>query len=265
MTWSGFGLMRKELPGMGEAYSTLARFYDLCMEVDYGQWVDYLLVLCQRHGHVPGSIVDLGCGTGSITIPLAARGYELTGVDLSGEMIAQAEAKAAGAGLSIPFHTADLCQLRLPGPKFDTALSCCDVLNYLTTEEELKAAFSTVHELLNPGGLWLFDLNSQWKLSEIYGDNSYADLQSDFAYFWDNSYDPSSGVCTMDLTFFVRSEQGLYVRTTEQHRQRLWLPEQVEALCRETGFSYLGCCGFLTLDPPEPDCERWQFVLQKES
>lgn len=139
-------------PGMLEAYSVLARFYDLCMEVDYGEWVSYLLALCRLHGHDPGSIIDLGCGTGNLTLPLAEAGYSLVGVDQSRAMIAEAQGKAAERRLEIPFYVADLREFSLPGRAFEIALSCCDVLNYLTEEDSLRKAFARVHQLLAPGG-----------------------------------------------------------------------------------------------------------------
>lgn len=257
--------MLSEWPGMSDAYSTLAKFYDLCMEVDYEEWVAYLLELSQRHQHVPQSIIDLGCGTGNLTIPLAKRGYQLTGVDLSAAMLAIAEQKARDAGLEIPLFMADLGKFQLPGKEFDTAISGCDVLNYLTTQEELQRAFQAVYRLLVPGGLWLFDLNSAYKLREIYGDQSYADLQTDFAYFWDNSYDEQRDLVTMELTFFVETAAGVYEKKTEQHRQKLWWPEEIFALAKETGFSARGCYDFLSHSSHSETSERWQFVLQRES
>ncbi|WP_461361808.1 class I SAM-dependent DNA methyltransferase [Candidatus Darwinibacter acetoxidans] len=249
---------------MREAYSILARFYDLCMEVDYGEWVDYLLELCRFHHHTPHCVIDLGCGTGNLTIPLTQQGWRLTGVDLSWAMIAEARGKAAGLGLEIPFYVADLRDFRLPGAAFDTAISGCDVLNYLTSESDLERAFETVFRLLTPGGLWLFDLNSLSKVEEVYGNNCYADLQDDFAYFWDNSYDAEKGICTMDLTFFVRTAEGLYKRVRERHQQRIWLPEQIEQLCADHGFELLGCYDFLTTSPASTEGERWQFVVRRQ-
>ncbi|NLM41817.1 MAG: class I SAM-dependent methyltransferase [Firmicutes bacterium] len=251
-------------PGMLEAYSVLARFYDLCMEVDYGEWVSYLLALCRLHGHDPGSIIDLGCGTGNLTLPLAEAGYSLVGVDQSRAMIAEAQGKAAERRLEIPFYVADLREFSLPGRAFEIALSCCDVLNYLTEEDSLRKAFARVHQLLAPGGLWLFDLNSARKLQEVYGSNSYADLHDDFAFFWDNSFDQTAGICTMDLTFFVQVANGTYKRIAERHRQKLWLPEQIAKLCADTGFVLAGCYDFLTTKPPSSESERWQFVLKKQ-
>ncbi len=95
-------------------------------------------------------------------------------------------------------------ELDLGAQEFDTVLSTCDVLNYLTEGTQLKEAFNRVHKHLRPGGLWLFDLNSAYKLQVIYGDQFYADLQTDFAYFWDNSYTwGGPDICTMTLTFFL--------------------------------------------------------------
>lgn len=261
--WSGSGPMPSLWPGMPEAYSILARFYDLCIEADYAEWVDYLLELCRYHDHAPHTVVDLGCGTGNLTLPLAELGCQLTGVDLSPAMVAEARRKAAQRGLDIAFHAADLRTFSPVEGAFDTAISGCDVLNYCTTKEDLRAAFASVKRLLAPGGLWLFDLNSSWKLRELYGNQSYADLREDFAYFWDNAYDEAAGVCTMDLTFFVLTPDGKYERVAERHVQKLWLPEQISELCDEFGFALLSCCDFPTLDPASAEGERWQFVVKK--
>lgn len=247
---------------MSEAYSTLARFYDLSMEVDYEEWVNYLLALCNNQQHVPRSIVDLGCGTGNLTLPLAKRGYKMTGVDLSPEMVEIARTKAAEAGLETEFFVEDLRDFYRPEGEFDTVISGCDVLNYLLTESDLKRAFNAVYRLLLPGGWWLFDLNSAQKLTEVYGDQSYADLQDGFGYFWDNSYDDVQKIVTMDLTFFVQVEENLYARRKEQHKQKLWTPGQIESLAQEIGFTF-SCYDFLTIDSCSSNSDRWQFVLQK--
>lgn len=248
---------------MTNAYSTLAQFYDLSMDVDYEEWVRYLLALTLRNHHLPKKICDLGCGTGNLTLPFAKRGYQLTAVDLSPDMIQVARKKASLAGLEVPFYVQDLKEFNLPGETFDTILSCCDVLNYLTTRDDLEQAFRTVHQLLDSSGLWLFDLNSSHKLEEIYGDQSYADLQENFGYFWDNYYDPVEQICTMNLTFFVVTDQGLYQRVSEQHRQKLWMPKEIHSLSKQTGFQVISCTNFLSNDPWEPTAERWQFVLRK--
>lgn len=250
---------------MTPAYTYLARAYDFYMEdVDYEQWVDYLLYLFALHNHEPSKILDLGCGTGNITIPLAERGFALTGVDLSLEMVAEARRKAIAKGLDVPILNQNLLALELGGKRFDTVLSVCDVLNYLIEDAKLKLAFEQVYQHLQPGGFWFFDLNSAHKLQNIYGDQFYADLQTDFAYFWDNSYDHDEEICTMDLTFFIETDDGVYKRVRETHQQKLWLPGQIEALAEKTGFSFLACYNFLETSAWNDSTERWQFVLCKK-
>lgn len=255
--------MRSKSLGMTKPYSTLAALYDLSMDVDYEEWVQYLLALGLRHHHVPRRILDLGCGTGNLTMPLAERGYKIMGVDLSKEMIEVAKGKAVAAGAEITFSVGDMRSFYLPGEPFDTVISGCDVLNYLTCEADLVSTFSAVHKLLCSGGLWFFDLNSAYKLRQIYGNESYADLQDGFVYFWDNSYDDSHDICTMDLTFFVQTGEGLYERRMERHRQKLWMPEKVRELCGAHGFSLHACYDFLTFEPCSAESHRWQLVLEK--
>lgn len=248
---------------MKEAYSNLAQFYDESMEVDYEEWVVYLLSLMLRYGHVPDRILDLGCGTANLTLPLARRGYSLTGVDLSKQMILEAEEKSAKEGFQIPFLIQDMRTLDLRNNHFTTVISGCDVLNYLITEEDLVASFRGVQRVLEPGGLWFFDLNSAYKLQQIYGSESYADLQDDFGYFWDNNYDWDLDICQMELTFFVKTLSGLYERKRETHKQKLWWPQQIKTVATANGFQLLACYNFLTTTRWNEQAERWQFILKK--
>src|SRR5690554_1757324 len=125
-------------------YTYLARFYDRLMDVDYFQWEQYLITLFKKYDCAPETILDLGCGTGNLTIPLAQRGYAVSGVDLSAEMVAVAEAKAESIGLSIPFLVQDMRALALPNTNFDLIFSACDGVNYLLTEDELFRMFRGV-------------------------------------------------------------------------------------------------------------------------
>ncbi len=248
---------------MKPAYTYLARVYDVCMDADYERWVEYLMALFAFYQHDPGQVLDIGCGTGNIAIPLAQRGLDLTGVDLSAEMVAEAEKKAVRLGLSTLFLVQDLLDLELCGKVFDTVLSTCDVLNYLTEEAQLKRAFGRVYDHLRPGGLWFFDLNSAYKLQNIYGDEFYADLQTDFAYFWNNSYAWDRDICTMVLTFFIKTADDRYERVREKHQQKLWMPQQIEELAKRTGFDVPACWDFFSKAAWSDDSERWQFVLRK--
>lgn len=248
---------------MNQAYSSLAQFYDESIGVDYGEWLRYLLSLTLRHHHLPKEILDLGCGTGNLSIPLAKRGYKVTAVDISREMIAVAQNKALAENLEIAFLVQDMRRLDLPASTFTTVVSGCDVVNYITTPEDLQSAFSAVNRVLQPGGLWLFDLNSARKLQETYGHQSYADLQSDYSYFWDNSYDWQQHLCQMELTFFAKTWGGLYERVTETHQQKLWWPQDIRKMAKLTGFTCLACYDFLSTSRWSTKAERWQFVLRK--
>ncbi len=245
------------------AYTHLASYYDRLMDADYTQWVEYLQALWEQYGIIQPSILELGCGTGNITIPLAKRGYSIVGGDLSKSMLVQANYKADQAKLSIPFIELDMCQFQL-NHQFDVVLCACDGLNYVTNEQGFRQAFQQIKMHTKDEGLFLFDLNSEYKLAELYGEESYADLFSDFGYYWDNIYDSTAEICDMQLTFFVPTESGLYQRVVETHRQKLWRPALVHDLLGELDWEILGYYGFLTWDEPDETTERWQFIAQKK-
>lgn len=259
--------MRKESPlhqqiNSSEAYTYLAQYYDRLMEVDYSQWVAYLKRTWQRFGFKPRKVLDIGCGTGNITVPLAQMGLEVTAVDYSPAMIQVARAKAEQAQVSVNFVVQKMQQLQL-AEQFDMVVCCCDVVNYLTTETDLQQFISRVYQHTKPGGLFLFDLNSEFKLKEIYGNQSYADLFDDCAYFWDNSFDEVNEICTMNLTFFIEVEPGVFRRVSEFHREKLWRPDKIFTCLRENNWEIIGYYEFLTWREPQGDAERWQFAVKK--
>lgn len=248
---------------MKPAYTYLAQFYDQLMDQDYEQWCAYLIALWEKHGLNPRTILELGCGTGSLTIPLGLQGYSVTGVDISAEMVEIAIDKARGLGSNISFIVQDMQCLDLGGQTFDAAVSTCDAVNYLTDFPTLIRTFEAVYRHLTPGGLFLFDLNSEFKLRKIYGDRSFAEYMDDFAYFWDNAYDAAEDVCQMELVFFIPIGDGLYRKVTEKHQQKLWRSPQIMEIAEQTGFDVLGCYDFMTDQELSSHSERWQFVLKR--
>lgn len=135
-----------------EAYEGFAALYDVFMdEIDYPAWVQYIQDSWRRLGKKPESVIDLGCGTGNITIPLAKMGCSVIGVDISEEMLAEAQRKAYSEEVSIPFFCQDMVELELPY-QVECVLSLCDSLNYLTEEGELSAAFTAIRKHLKPQG-----------------------------------------------------------------------------------------------------------------
>lgn len=252
--------------GQGEqrnpAYTALGRFYDRLINQDYDYWLAYVQQLFGDFDEAPQQILDIGCGTGNITIPLAALGYGVVGVDASDSMLKTAREKAAQAGVSIDFVQQHVQDLSLAG-MFDAAISTCDSLNYVLEEGAMREAFARIRQHLRPGGLFLFDLNSELKLSAVYGGNAFAELYEDFAYFWDNEYKAAAQVCEMDLTFFVQELSGTYRRVREIHYQRYWSRALVEQMLGETGWAVLGWYDFGTLRPPHAESQRWQFVARR--
>lgn len=250
---------------MQKAYQYLAPYYDQLINQDYDIWLAYLRSLWEDYAHKPGNVLELGCGTGNIAIPLAQMGLRVTGVDRSAAMLKQAKAKAEKIGVGVNWVLQSFDQLNLDD-QFDLIIAPCDGLNYVTELTALKNTFVRAHEHLTSAGLFMFDLNSEWKLAEIYGDQFFADIYPDFAYFWDNQYQAESGTCQMELTFFIKNGQDTetYQRVTELHQQKLWKPEVVRNALSEAGFELAGYFGFPTTRPPEPECERWQFVASKK-
>ena len=156
------------------AYTDFATVYDLFMEeVPYDQWLSFLEEIWRKEGLQPEVIADLGCGTGNLLVPLTEKGYRTMGVDLSFDMLCQAEKKLREAGLSSILLEQDLTEVSLP-EEADCIISVCDSLNYLTEDGELSAAFACVKASLRQGGLFLFDMNTEYKFSEVLAQNTYA-------------------------------------------------------------------------------------------
>lgn len=245
---------------MDLAYSNLAQYYDRLMEADYPAWARYIRALWQMFGSEPKRILELGCGTGNVTEVLLGWGHIITAVDQSQPMLEEARRKLGRHSDRLQLINKDMRDLALTDQDFDLAICACDGFNYLLDRDSWTRTLRGIAGCVKPGGLLLFDLNSAWKLQELYGQNSYAELYEDFAYFWDNHWEPDTGQCRMELTFFVPEAEGLYRRRCEEHRQKLWLPEDVNGFLRDTGWVCRGYFGFPGFEPPQPESERWQFV-----
>lgn len=246
-----------------EAYACFASVYDIFMdEIDYPAWVQYVQDSWKRLGIIPESVIDLGCGTGNITIPLAKAGIYVYGVDISEEMLAEAERKAFSQGLSIPFFCQDMVEMSLPY-RVDCVLSLCDSLNYLTEEGELSAAFSAVKRHLNPRGLFLFDMNTEYKFKAVLGEKTYAAMAEDAAYFWENSFDEEAQINEYYVSFFLREKnKETYERVEEYHYERAYSLEEVKKCLEENGFELLTVYDGYSFERAKEDSQRYFFVAQ---
>jgi len=245
-------------------YNDLAEIYDeLMADTNYDQWVDYLIKQIKNY-KAPGEVLlDLGCGTGSIAIPLAKQGYRVTGIDISSEMLTQAEQKAREAEVNISFYQQDIKELTLDF-QVDVVIATFDTLNYIIDEKALAIVFKRISKVLRDSGLLIFDLNTRYKLENILGENTYSYNTDELVYIWENYFDQKTKICQMDLTFFaLEPNSGKFLRFDETHFERAYEVEEIEDMLTGSGFKILGIFGELGFDSPKENEERIFFVVKK--
>lgn len=246
-------------PGEQNAYSGFARVYDKLMaEVDYDAWADYLFRLM---GNKRQSVADCACGTGQISIRLAKLGCDVTGIDISEDMLRVAGENARQKGVRLPFIRQDIKRLSLHKP-VDVIVCACDGVNYLTTKDSVEKFFKSAYKALKPGGKLLFDISSRHKLEVILGNNTFAENLDDCAYIWENAYDAASRLSEMDLTIF--KQQGrLFERSSERHVQRAHSQTELENWLIKTGFGDIRVYEPFTMNAANNTSARLQFAAAK--
>lgn len=187
-----------------EAYTSFASVYDTFMDnVPYGEWGTYIHSLLCRYGVKDGLVLDLGCGTGTMTEILAGFGYDMIGVDNSGDMLELAMEKRLASGHDILYLLQDMREFELYGT-VRAVVSVCDSVNYITEPEELAEVFRLVNNYLDPGGIFLFDFNTEYKYREVMGDCTIAEDRGECSFIWDNCYYEEERINEYDLTLFIR-------------------------------------------------------------
>lgn len=239
-------------------YGQFASVYDNLIEQDYALWADYMQALFRRYGAQPQLVLDLGCGTGSLTVELAHRGYDMIGIDLSPDMLSVASAK--GEGADIRWLCQDVSAFELYGT-VDAVLCTLDVLNYLTKPHKLQKTFDLVKNYLNPNGLFLFDLNTPYKLQRVLGNHIFLHDTKELFYAWDNQFDEDTQLSTQTLTFFAREGAG-YARFDEQHVQRAYPTEQVAHMLEKSGLTLLDTLHCLTMEQAGETTEKTLYVVK---
>ena len=239
-----------------EAYTGFAQVYDLFMDnIPYEEWEAYLRGLLRDYGVEDGLVLELGCGTGNMTELLAGMGYDMIGVDLSGEMLELAQEKKYASGRDILYLQQDMREFELYGT-VRAVVSVCDSMNYLLEEEDLLQVFRLVNNYLDPGGVFLFDLNTEYKYRELLGDHTFAEDREESSFIWDNYYDPDTGVNEYSLSLFVQGEDGRYDKFQEEHFQRSYSLEKVKELLAQAGMEFEAAYDAFTRQPPGPESER---------
>jgi len=244
-------------------YTAFATVYDrLMVDVDYPAWAAFYETILSLYGIRGGKVCECACGTGSLTIPLAQKGFQMTGVDLSEEMLFEASQKARRAGAMIPFVRQDMRALRLHR-QMDAVLCTCDGLNYLPVPEDVLAFFAAAWQAIRPGGALLFDVSTPYKLERILGSNFVGDETADIAYLWKNDYHPENSSVDMQLSIFVREKDETYQRISEEQTQYAYSLETLEMLLRKAGFADLRVFGDGTFALPSPTEQRWHIAARK--
>jgi SAM-dependent methyltransferase len=239
-----------------DAFRRLAPYYDeLMATVPYTYWVKYVERLVRRFRRRPRRVVDLATGTGSVGLILAERRYQVTGVDLSAGMLAEAARKAALLGLQIELIEQDLAHLDIK-QSFDLAVCLYDSLNYLTGTGDLQSCFRGVFNCLVPDGLFIFDMNTERALrEELFTQNNLTRKQP-FKYDWKSHYDPEAKVSRVEMRFWTPEGDEF----SEVHYQRAHPIEDVSAMLVDAGFQIGGVFDAFTTSPPDETSERVHFV-----
>ena len=259
-----------------DAYRDFSAVYDELMDnVPYGEWSERLHELIEKYGvskpvrdaedalaSERNLVLDLGCGTGTLTEMMYCKGYDMIGADVSEDMLNVAMEKQAAGGASILYLNQDMRELELYST-VGTVYSVCDSLNYILEEAELVTVFSLVNNYLYPGGIFIFDFNTVYKYEKIIGDTVIAENREDCSFIWENFYDPENEINEYDLTVFVKQENELFRRFTETHFQRGYRAEQMRMLVERAGMKILEMTDADTGEDVTAESQRIYIVAQE--
>ena len=288
-----------------ESYSDFAYLYDTFMEdVPYEMWAEIITELIERYSIADRkSILDLGCGTGTLTSLMAKKGYNMIGADYSVDMLSVARNKAIQSGDDILYICQDMRELELPNP-VDAVICVCDSINYMTSAEDMDAVMNGVYANLKKDGLFILDFNTLYKYETVIGDTTIAENREDCSFIWENYFDPETHINEYDVTFFAKvgagadgysdrqedtegctDEQGyagaedeeLFGRFTETHVQKGYTLSEMRTFAQKAGFSIAAeyeasdsdedsdgeFISFEDLKSPDEESERIYLVLKK--
>lgn len=255
---------------MSYSYGRFASVYDQLMEdMPYAEWLGFARASWSKYG-MPGSVVDLGCGTGSISIPLARSGFDVYGIDLSGDMLAMARSKWDESPAqairprtgTIRWLQQDMREWELYEP-VDAVISFCDCLNYLTEEADIEAAFRSTYAGLKSGGTFLFDIHPPKQFIRYSEEQPFVLDERDVAYIWTCDFDERRCEIEHSLTIFARENDGRFSRFEETHVQRAYDPDWIVAALLRAGFSKVDRYADFELKPADESSERLFFVAVK--
>lgn len=245
-----------------ERYNEFASLYDELMnDFDYKAWADYIEKILDRYDIKSKNILEMACGTGNLSYHLAKRRYNLVCFDLSSEMLSRAYEKLGR------FNNVKLLELNMVdfkiNKRFDSVISICDSINYITEKDDLLKCFTNVYKHLNDGGIFIFDINSYHKLKNIIGNNIFTEDRENIFYTWQNCYNEEQDICEFYLTFFKKNENNLYHRFDEEHTEKAYKVNEIVELLNKAGFMQVDYYNSFTFDSIEDTSERINFVVKK--
>lgn len=245
-----------------EAYTDFALVYDTLMDnTPYKEWCERITDILQQYGIENDLVLDLGCGTGTLTELLAKEGYDMIGIDYSQEMLSRAMEKREESGLQILYLLQDMREFELYGT-VKAVVSVCDSLNYLLEEEDVIETFRLVNNYLDPKGLFIFDFNTVYKYKEVIGDATIAENREDCSFIWENYYHEEDEINEYEVTFFIK-EGELFRRFEETHYQRGYTPGQMKDFLAKAGLEFVSMADSDTGGEVTPESERIYMVARE--
>ncbi len=245
-------------------YAVLSSVYDkLNKAVDYERWADFIEECFARFSNEKiHSLLDLGCGTGSMSLILARRGYDMTALDISEEMLAVAENRAYNEKIKdILFIKGDMSAFELYGT-VDAVICCLDGINHLTRREDVLSCFSLVHNYLNDGGLFVFDLNTPYKFREVYAGHDYILEDDGVMCCWQNFMSRDCMSAEFYLSVFEEKD-GVWVRHDGAEHERAYSLRTIKNMLTQCGFSLMNVSADYGFTPTDDKCERWYITARK--
>jgi len=240
------------------SYTGFAYLYDKLIKQDYSQWANYIEAVFLRYGKGISLVLDLACGTGNLTALLAKKGYDMIGLDKSSDMLSMAAQKKGN--LPICYTCQDMTDFELYGT-VDAVICTLDSINYVTNTAKLKKTFKLIKNYLNPGGLLIFDINSEYKIANLLKNNTFVSDTGKIFYSWENVYNPKTKICTYKLTFFIKNGEKYY-RINELQKQRAYDLDTINKMLADANLSVLGCFDGLTFNKPSKKSERQMFICK---
>ncbi len=246
-------------------FTNVAALYDLLMTgVPYDDWVTYIEELLESRNAAPKRVLDLACGTGNVSVLLAEKGYEVTGVDIAADMIEAARQKPVQPGWRMEFFNQDAAEMDLGDRRFDLCISLFDSLNYITDPQRLQMAFHRIAHHLEEGALLIFDVNSEYALKNRFFDQDNRDYPEErLMYDWKSVYDEKTRICRVYMAFWYREDDGTTREFKEVHVQFAYKAPELVAMLETAGFTDISTYQAYTMRMPGRTADRLYFVARK--